>query len=177
MTLAPNLQKSIRYGEAAVIVLLLAFALLTYRELSALRKYPVALPTYDFELTGDPRAPIVKTHGTWTSAGGIPGTLGTSSIECDKATMRCAESTAQVIFISGRGLLESKMAQFEIGSWSDREIVAKPEVLRCTTRTLVLDLVKKRARSGSTPNPDVNNCEPSAPRTYELVAGYTARAQ
>jgi len=177
MTLAPKLQRSIRYAEAAVVLVLLAFALVTYRELTSLRKYPVVLPTYDFEVTGDAGAPIVKTHGTWTSEGGIPGTLGTSTIECAKSAMRCVESTAQVVFISGRGLLESKMAQFEVASWTDREIVAKPDVLRCTTRTLVLDLVKKRARSTSTPNTDVSNCEPTQAHNYELVAGYTTRAE
>jgi hypothetical protein len=176
MTLDPRLQKYVRYAEAAVIVVLLAFALITYRELSTLRKYPVVLPTYDFEVGSD-GGDLVKTRGTWTSQGGVPGTLGTSSIECGKSAMRCVESTAQVVFISGRGVLESSLAQFDIDRWTDKEIVAKPYAVRCTTRTLVLDLVKKRAHSSSTPNPDVSNCEQTSARSFDLVAGYSSRAE
>lgn len=175
MTLGPKLRKYIRYTEATVLIALLGWASITYRELSALRKHPVALPTYDFEVSGT--GDVVKMHGTWTSEGGIPGSLGTTSIECVKSAMRCVESTAEVIFLSGRGLLESRMAQFDVATWTDDEIVARPYELRCRTRTLVLDLAKKRAHSRSSPNPDVSFCEAQPARSYELVAGYAARAE
>jgi len=175
MTLAPELRKYIRYAEAIVVIALLAWASITYRELSALRKHPVALPTYAFEVSeaGD----LVKTHGTWTSEKGIPGRLGTTSIECVKSTMRCVESTAEIVFLSGKGLLESNMAQFGVATWTDKEIVAKPNEQRCRTRTLMLDLARKRAYSRSSPNPDVSFCEPEPASAYELVAGYSARRE
>ena len=175
MTLEPRVRKYIRYTEAVVVIALVGWASITYRELSALRRHPVALPTYDFELSapGD----VVKAHGTWTSDGGIPGGLGTTSIECVKSAMRCAESTAEVVMLSGRGLLESKMAQFDVASWTESEIVTKPYELRCITRTLVLDLAKKRAHSRSSPIPDVSFCEGQGARSYELVAGYAARGE
>lgn len=175
MTLGPKVRRYVRYTEAAVLIALLGWASLTYRELSALRRHPVALPTYDFEVSaaGD----VVKAHGTWTSDGGIPGGLGTTSIECVKSAMRCAESTAEVVFLSGRGLLESRMAQFEVATWTDSEIVAKPYELRCSTRTLALDLARKRVHSNSSPNPNVSLCEPQPARNYVLVAGYAAREQ
>jgi hypothetical protein len=175
MTLGPKVRRYVRYAEAAVVVALLGWASITYRELSALRKQPVALPTYDFEVSEG--RDTVKAHGTWTSDGGIPGALGTTSIECMRSSMRCVESTAEVVFLSGRGLLESRMAQFEIATWADNEIVAKPYALRCTTRTLALDLAKKRAHSRSSPNPDVSLCEEQPARSYELVAGYAARRE
>src|SRR5512146_1064171 len=64
MTLKPKVKKYIRYAEATVIVVLLAVALLTYRELSNLRKYPVALPKYEFEIAGN-AGDTVRTRGTW----------------------------------------------------------------------------------------------------------------
>ena len=175
MTLGPKVRRYIRYTEAVVLIALVGWASLTYRELSALRRHPVALPTYDFEASGS--GDVVKAHGTWTSDGGIPGSLGTTSIECVKSAMRCVESTAEVVFLSGRGLLESRMAQFEVATWTDHEIVAKPYELRCTTRTLVLDLARKRAHSSSTPNPNVSFCESQPARSYDLVAGYAAHEQ
>lgn len=175
MTLGPKLRKYIRYAEATLIVALLGWASITYRELSALRKRPVVLPTYEFDLSGS--GDVVKAHGTWTSDGGIPGSLGTTSIECMKSAMQCVESTAEVVFLSGRGLLESRMAQFDIATWTDAEIVAKPYEQRCSTRTLVLDLARKRAHSSSSPNPNVSFCEPQPARNYVLVAGYAAREE
>jgi len=174
VTLEPRVRKYIRYAEAVVVIALLGWASITYRELSALRRHPVALPTYEFEVSapGD----VVKAHGTWTSDGGIPGGLGTTSIECEKSAMRCVESTAEVVMLSGRGLLESRMAQFEVATWTEGEIVSKPYELRCITRTLVLDLAKKRAHSRSQPNPNVSFCDGQAgARSFELVAGYAAR--
>ena len=49
MTLGPQVRRYVRYAEAAIVVALLGWASLTYRELSALRRHPVALPTYNFE--------------------------------------------------------------------------------------------------------------------------------
>lgn len=176
MILGPKLKRYIRYAEATVIVVLLAVALFTYRELSNLRKYPVALPKYEFEIAGN-AGDTVRTRGTWTSETGMPGTLGTSSIECGKATMRCVESTAQVVFLSGRGLLESTTTQFEVERWTDKEIVARPSSLPCRTRSLVLDLVAKRAHSISSPVAGVINCTGGETRTFDLVAGYAARVE
>jgi hypothetical protein len=175
MTLGPKVRKYVRYAEATVIIALLAWASITFRELSALRKRPVALPMYQFEASqaGD----VVKTSGTWTTAGGIPGRLGTTSIECVKSATRCIESTAEVIFMDGKGVLESNMAQFDIATWTDKEIVAKSQEQRCRTRTLVLDLVNKRAHSHSSPTPGASFCEAQREGADELVAGYAARSE
>jgi hypothetical protein len=175
MTLGPELRKYIRYTEATVLVVLLGWASITYRELAALRRHPVALPSYEFEVNG--AGDVVRMHGTWTSEGGIPGSLGTTSIECVKPAMRCIESTAEVVFLSGKGLLESRMAQFDIAKWTDNEIVAKPYELRCRTRTLMLDLKAKRARSRSSPKPDASFCEGQSAGSYELIAGYAPRKE
>jgi hypothetical protein len=175
MTLGPQQRKYVRYAEATVLVALLGWASITYRELSALRKHPVALPTYEFEVSDG--GELVKTRGTWTSDSGIPGRLGTTSIECVKSAMRCVESTAEVVFLSGKGLLESRMAQFEIATWTNNEIAAKPYELRCTTRMLVLDLARKRAHSRSSPNPGASFCDSQPAHSYELVAGYAARKE
>ena len=177
MDLSPKLLKFIRYGEIATVGVLMAFAWLTYRELTALRKFPVALPTYEFEVTGaaDPSG-VVLTRGTWIAESGIPEPLQTTSIECRYATMRCAESTAAVVFVDNKGLLEATSTQFEIDHWTDKEVAAKPRVDRCTTRTLVLELAEKRARSHVSPNVGEHNCKEERDRILDLVTGYKVGA-
>ncbi|HUL96334.1 MAG TPA: hypothetical protein VLT89_10000 [Usitatibacter sp.] len=169
-------QKWIRYGEIAIVVILLAFALLTYRELDALRKHPVALPMYEFDVSGgaDPSG-TVTTRGTWIAEGGIPEPIQTTTIQCRYATMHCVESTAAVVMVSGKGLLEATSTQFDIERWDDKQISAKPLAQRCLTRTLVLQLNEKRARSHITPNPDAQNCKEERDRNLELVTGYRVK--
>ena len=180
MVLNPTLRKyskPIRYAEIAIVTILAAFAFSTYRELTVLRKFPVALPTYEFDIAGPPDpGSVVQTRGTWIAESGMPEPLQTTTIECRNSTMRCVESTAEVIFVSGKGLLDASLTQFEVDRWSDKEIVAKPRADRCATRTLVLDLVDKRARSRVSPNPGESQCKEGRDRNLELVAGYKVRA-
>ena len=166
----------IRYVECLAVGGLLVFGMLTYYELSQLRKAPVALPNYEFEkATGTD--PMVRTRGTWISGTGIPGPVQTTTIECKKSTMRCTESSAAIVFLEGKGLLESKLTDFEIDQWTDKQITAKPVTDRCTVRTLSLDLVQQRALSRVSVNPDDSRCEKVPDKSYELVAGYKVREQ
>ena len=176
MLLSSRQLKAIRYAEMGIVVVLLFFALLTYRELSALRKFPVVLPTYQFESTGgaDP-AGFVVTRGTWTADSGKPEPLATITIECRYASMQCIESAATVVFMDGKGLLEAKSTQFDVDHWNDKEIVAKPLNDRCFSRTLRLELAEKRALSHISPNTGETNCRVERDRNLELVAGYRMR--
>ena len=166
----------IRYFEILVVGALLAFALVTYLELSQLRRAPVALPNYEFEMSGG-ADPVVRTRGTWISGGGIPGPVQTTTIECKKSTMRCTESSAAIVFLEGKGLLESRLTDFEVDQWTDKQIVAKPVADRCTTRSLSIDLAQKRALSRVAASPDDSRCEKVPDKSYELVAGYKVREQ
>jgi hypothetical protein len=172
--LSPAVHRYIRYVESLAVGGLLIFGLLTYYELSQLRKAPVALPNYEFEMTSG-SDPIVRTRGTWISGTGIPAPVQTTTIECKKFTMRCTESSAAIVFIGGKGLLESKLTEFEVDRWTDKQIVAKPLVDRCTVRTLSIDLVEKRALSRFSTNADDSRCEQAPDKAYELVAGYKVR--
>ena len=176
MALRVGYWKFIRYAEIGIVAVLLVFALITYRELNALRNAPVALPKYEFEVTGgaDPSG-VIMTRGTWIGERGIPEPLQTTTIECRYATMHCVESTAAVTIMGGKGLLEASSAQFDVEHWNATEVVAKPHVGRCLTRTLVLEVTEKRARSHVTPNPDAHNCKEERERNLELVAGYSVR--
>lgn len=166
----------IRYGEIVAVLGLGTVAFITYAELRDLRKAPVALPNYEFEVSRDGDA--VQTRGTWISEKGMPESLQTTTLECRKATMRCAESAAAVVFIDGKGVLESRLTEFEIDRWDNREIAAKPIADRCVTRTLALDLVEKHAHSHVTPKKEPEaNCKDAPERTLELVAGYKLREQ
>ena len=174
--LSPAVHRYIRYGEVLAVAGLLAFGALTYSELSQLRKTPVALPNYEFEMTpGDD--PVVRTRGTWISGTGIPGPVQTTTIECRKSSMRCSESSAAIVFLEGKGLLESKLTEFEIDRWTDKQIVAKPVTDRCLVRTLSIDLTEKRALSRFSANPEDGRCDPVPDKSYELVAGYKTRVQ
>ncbi len=166
----------IRFGEIVAVLGLGTVAFITYAELRDLRKAPVALPNYEFELSRDGDA--VQTRGTWISEKGLPESLQTTTLECRKATMRCEESAAAVVFVEGKGVLESRLTEFEIERWDNREIAAKPIADRCATRTLALDLVQKRAHSHVTPKKDPEaNCKDAPERNLELVAGYKLREQ
>jgi hypothetical protein len=174
--LSTRVHRYIRYLESVTVGGLLLFGLITYYELNQLRKAPVALPNYEFEMSSGPD-PVVRTRGTWISGGGIPGSVQTTTIECKKFTTRCAESAAAIVFIDGKGLLESRLTEFEIDRWTDKQIVAKPLVDRCIVRMLSIDLTEKRALSRISTNPEDTRCEKVPDKTYELVAGYKVREQ
>ena len=172
-------QQYIRYAEVGVVLVLGIIAFITWHELNELRKAPVALPNYEFEISrGADAGNVVQTRGTWISDKGIPDSLQTTTLECRKQTMRCAESSAAVVFVEGRGVLESRLTEFDVDRWNDKEIVAKPYSDRCMTRTLSLDLVARRARSHVNPvTDDSGRCRPQRERSLELVAGYKLKEQ
>ena len=173
---SPRVHRYVRYAEIVAVAALLLFGLRTYYELTQLRKVPVALPNYEFEMSGG-ADPVVRTRGTWTTGSGIPGAPQTTTIECGKFSLRCAESSAAIVFIDGKGLLESRLTEFEIDRWTDKQIVTKPLVDRCTLRTLAIDLTEKHALSRISTNHEDSRCETVPDRSYELVAGYKAREQ
>ena len=171
-----NLHRAVRIAEVGAIVILGAFAALTYRELSQLRKAPVSLPSYQFEVGGDNDASrVVTTRGTWITDRGTPEQILTTTIECRKARMECIESDARVVFVSGQGLLESNQTTFDVDLWSEAAIVTKPTPGKCATRQLLLDLRQKRATSKVGASEERGICREQPPRTLELVTGYRAR--
>ena|SRR5258706_8548481 len=172
-----NFHRLVRIGEIVVVTVLAGFALMTYRELSALRKFPVSLPSYQFEITGDSDASrTVNTRGTWITEKGTPEQLITTSIECRKEKMECLESTARVQFVSGQGLLESQHTSFEVASWNDAGIVTKPAQGECFTRQLIFEFKEKRALAKAGASEEQGKCRQLPPRTLELVAGYKVKA-
>jgi len=174
--LSYNAVRYIRYAEAAIVAILLVFALWTYHELSVLRKAPVYLPNYEFEVTGPADAPVVQTRGTWVAGERVGEPLRTISIECRKATMRCVESSAGVVFVGDRGVLEVSPSDFEVDRWTDKEVVTKTLEGPCNTRTLTLDLAQKRATSRVSASSKGVRCVEAPERTLQLLAGYKARA-
>lgn len=166
----------IRYAEIAVVGVLAIFAFLTWRELSALRKAPVVLPSYVFEPTTDPNhGPAITSRGTWIASAGRAEPMQTVTIECRKARMECVESAAAVVFIGERGLLESKQTIFEVARWTDAEVITKPSVDRCATRVLVLDVANRKTLNRVSASEEKGLCKELPARTLELVAGYRAK--
>jgi hypothetical protein len=172
-----DLHRAVRIAEVGIIVVLAGFAALTYRELSDLRKAPVNLPSYQFEVTGDSDpARAVSTRGTWITDRGTPEELRTTTIECRKARMECIESDAKVVFVSGHGLLESSQTPYEVALWTEDSIVTKPAQGRCATRQLLLDLRLKKAMTRVGASEEKGLCRDTPARTLELVTGYRLRA-
>ena len=171
-----TVKRYVRYAEAGVIGALALFALLTYRELDTLRRAPVYLPSYEFEISGgaDPGA-VIQTRGTWIAERGAPEPLQTTTIECRKSTMRCVESDAAIVFIEDRGIMQASQAEFEVDSWTPDRIVTKPRTGTCARHTLSLDLVERRASRHSAPLRDPGRCQDVPERNLELVAGYKVR--
>jgi hypothetical protein len=171
-----NLHRAVRIAEVSVIVILGAFAALTYRELSSLRKAPVSLPSYQFEVVGENEASrVVSTRGTWINQRGVPEQLLTTTIECRKARMECIASDAKVVFVSGQGLLESSQTAYEVAQWNDAGIVTKPTEGRCETRQLMLDLKERKAHSRVGASQEKGICRELPERTLDLVTGYRLR--
>jgi hypothetical protein len=170
-----NLHRYVRIAEIAVVVVLAAFAALTYRELSTLRRAPVSLPSYQFEVGDGDGGKTVSTRGTWITERGALEGLRTTSIECRKARMDCIESDAKVVFVSGQGLLESTQTAYEVAVWTDESIVTKPVQGRCSTRQLLLDVRNRKAMSKVGASEEKGTCREHPPRTLELVTGYKSR--
>jgi hypothetical protein len=172
-----NLHRLVRIGEAGIILVLGGFALVTYRELTGLRKLPVSLPSYQFEASGDPSGDrLVSTRGTWITDKGVPERLLTTTIECRKSRMECTESEARVVFVSGQGLLESEQTGYQVDRWTESEIVTKAAVGKCARRQLLLDLKERRATTKVSASEEKGTCRELPARTLELVAGYKVRA-
>ena len=171
-----RLWRVIRYVEILTVGVLAIFALFTYRELSALRKQPVALPQYEFEAADDPqKGRVVRSRGTWIAELGPPEPLQTTTIECRKTNMQCMESAATVVFVGDRGVLESVQTVFDVDHWTDGEIVSKPTTVKCASRTLILDLANKRARSRVSSVEETSVCRSRPEGTLDLVTGYRVR--
>jgi hypothetical protein len=170
-----KLHRFVRYAEILIVGTLAIFAFATYRELSLLRQVPVALPSYVFEVFGGPDV-VVQTRGTWIALDGAPEPLLTTTIECRKARLECVESAAAVVFVSGKGLLESTQTIFEVERWNEREVVSKPAAGPCSTRTLHLDLTHKRAWSRVGASEQRGRCNQLPARSLDLVAGYKLHA-
>lgn len=171
-----TLHRYIRIAEAITIVVLGIFAGLTYRELNALRKAPVSLPSYQFEDSGgsdDTR--FILTRGTWVAESGPPEPLLTTTIECRKARMECVESAASVAFVGGKGLLEAQHTQFAVERWSDAEILTKSTAGACFSRQLTFNLKEKRATSRVSASEARGLCRDLPARTLQLVTGYRVR--
>lgn len=173
-----TLHRYVRLAEIVLVAVLSVFALLTYRELRVLRKIPVVLPHYEFEVT--PNAghdAVVRTRGTWIAEQGPTEPLQTITIECARVRMECVESAASVVFVGDRGILESTQMVFEVDRWNDTEVHTKPATGACANRVLLLDLNQKRATSHVSASDESARCKQRPERILELVAGYRARPE
>jgi len=167
----------IRVVEIVIVFVLAAILLWTYRELSLLRKIPVALPNYEFDAQPRSNPERVTTRGTWIAQQGPPEALQTTTIECRKDTMQCIESAAVVVFVGDKGVMESVHTTFDVEAWDDKSITTKQVQGPCADRKLTLNLAEKRATSRVSAGREGGKCTATPERTLELVAGYKFREE
>jgi len=175
----PRLRRVIRYIEIIVVVSLLGYGALMYRELRALRASPVVLPAYWFNVVSNAgQIQSVQARGSWSSKVASPDVMHTTAIECFKARMQCMESSAVVAVNDGR-YLESIQTIFDVDTWTDTEIRTKADVQPCSSRTLVLDIANKLAKSVVMNKADEASCKGTAgvEQTLNLVAGFQVNAE
>ena len=171
------LRNAIRVAEILIIAILGANALITYRELRMLRQVPVALPSYQFDVTGEADKAAVETRGTWIAALGPTAPLQTTTIECRRTGMQCQESSAVLAFVGDNAIMESAQTTFDIDRWDEKEIVTKSVRDKCVDRMLVLSLAEKRASTRMSPAKSDEKCADAPERVLELVAGYKVRGE
>ena len=175
----PGLRRVTRYIEIFVVLSLLGYGALLYRELRALRASPVVLPAYWFNVVSSAgQVQSVQARGSWSSKVASPDVMHTTTIECFKARMHCMESSAVVAVTDGR-YLESIQTMFDIESWTDAEIRTKADVQPCSIRTLTLDIANKLAKSVVMNKAGDTSCKGTAgvEQTLSLVAGFQANSE
>ncbi len=173
----PGLRRIIRLAEIVIVLILGTYAVLTYRELKSLRAAPVILPAYWFYVAAvADDVQRVQARGSWVSKDSSPEFLHTTTIECVKAKMQCMESSA-VVAVNEGGFLETVQTMFDIESWTDKEIVTKPDNQPCASRTLSLDIAGKQAKSVVMNKPGQKTCKPApaGEQVFKLVAGSQSR--
>ena len=174
----PGLRKIIRAAEILVVLILGVYALMTYRELKSLRASPVILPAYWFYVAvNGEKVQRVQARGSWMSKDSSPEFMHTTTIECVKAKMQCMESSA-VVAVNEGGFLETVQTLFDIESWTDKEIVTKPDRQRCATRSLLLDIANRQAQSTVVNTPTAKTCKPApaGEQIFKLVDGHQSVA-
>lgn len=175
----PGLRRVIRYVEIIVVLSLLGYGAVLYRELRVLRASPVVLPAFWFNVvTNAGQIQSVQARGSWSSKVASPDIMHTTTIECFKTRMQCMEASAVVAVKDGR-YMESIQTMFDIDSWTDAEIRTKADVLPCSSRTLALDIANKRAKSVVTNSAGNASCKGTAgeEQTLNLVAGFQVNAE
>ncbi len=173
----PGLRKLIRLAEIVVVIILGTYAALTYRELKNLRAAPVILPAYWFYVVAvADDVQRVQARGSWVSKESSSEFLHTTTIECVKAKMQCMDSSA-VVAVNEGGFLETVQTMFDIESWTDKEIVTKPDIQPCATRILTLDIASKQAKSVVMNKSSQKNCKPApaGEQVFKLMAGNQSR--
>ena len=175
----PGLRRFIRYIEIIVVLSLLGFSAIIYRELRTLRASPVVLPAYWFNVVSNAgKVQNVQARGSWSSKVASPDVMHTTAIECFKARMQCMESSAVVAVTDGR-YLESVQTIFDIDTWTDAEIRTKADVQPCSSRTLTLDIANRQAKSVVANKAGGASCNGNAgeEQTFSLVAGFLVNAE
>ena len=171
--------KIIRYAEIALVSILLAIAMGTYRELKILQAVPVVLPVYWFNVTGETgKVTLLQARGTWVAADGPAEPLQTTVVECNHARMQCIESIA-MISPEEKAYLESIQTAFDIERWTDTEVVTKPDIKPCGARSLVFDIVNRQASSIQIAEAPQPNCKSplQGNRNLKLVTGPEVRSE
>lgn len=172
----PGARRLVRLGYLMLIIGLGGYAAITYRQLQALRSVPVVLPNYGFYIVDIPtKASLVQARGSWVANGAAasPGTLQTTTLECNRSKMLCVDSTATVAVKEG-AYMEATPTLYEVEQWTDQEVVTKSVTRDCSQYLLRVSLAERSATTEVSLLPGQASCK-DPPRKLKLDSGIKSR--
>ena len=174
--LSQRQHRHIRATYFIVIVFLIVYALVTYQQLQALRKRPVLLPNYWFQVTATAASgAAIHAQGSWRStlATDPPQLLQTTTLECYKNKMFCVESTATVSTSEG-SFLDVTPTVYDVDHWTDAGLTTKPTTKGCAINTLTVVVADRSVIFNAALAPGKTECK-DAPRSLKLDSGNASR--
>ncbi len=138
------MKKQLRFLAAKWIFIFVAgfIAIGAWHIMGVEKKVPVGLPSSHFFLDYWDKG-YMNVSGTWTSETDIDGSLQTSSIECEKATMSCEDATAK-FSQAITPLLDLAVESYEITRW-DEQFITYQKAFQCVTYKYTIDRANKTA--------------------------------
>ncbi len=138
------MKNQLRFLAAKWILIFLAgfIAIVAWHIIGVERKVPVSLPLSHFFFDYWDRG-YVNVTGTWSSDTKLDSPLQTSSIECEKTTMRCEDVTAKFsdFFTPQLDVLEDS---YEVTRWDD-QFLTYHKNFECVSYKYTIDRANKTA--------------------------------
>ena len=161
-----------KFYKITSIALLIILTITVWFAYSLLQQKPnIFTEPYGFAQLPPPYDNI-RAAGTWNSSAELASSINTSEIFCDREAMECVEARAEIF--SGN-YLSVDLSTFEIESWTEREILSKPQIstFGCTQYSMRIDLVHETINATRSTIKTTDECEGVNEGTihFQLISG------